>query len=276
LVEYWDLILAVSAAVIVCLLGSAGVLGGDVLTSATLGVLAALAGATVRERSDRVRSSRELRTLTDEVRAEAVAAIQELRDLARISKSEKAWQVIDESTTWDLITTTEATVTVRRRIRFLQSETAAVWEWFRSPQGAQLTAHSCRGALVGHALREWPILPGSFLGDDSRSYRVISTAQIFRRGDLVDWTSERRVTDSFPMRTEGVTRTVMVPTEGTILKVIWPADYSPTGVWFVRGDQRTVLKLDKGGDGRSFVVVPVTSPAVGDCMAIGWDWEPGH
>ena len=170
LVEYCELVLAIGAAVAICALGIVGALAGEALATATLGVLAALAASTIRERFERLRSTDATRKLTAEARADTIAALEDLRELARVAASDKPWQVIDEATTWDLRTATEAKVTSERKIRFLQAQTAAVWERSRSSASAAVVGHLCRGGPLGGPLRSWPVPEDGFLEGDSRLF----------------------------------------------------------------------------------------------------------
>lgn len=283
--QYGELMLAAGAAVVVAGLAVSTDVTANTLSAATLGVLAALAAAIVRERLERHRTIEmaqvlaadtrtEMRQLAEEIKAHSAGALGDMRELAQATEGDEPWRVLDESITWDLTTRRQMNVTDKRTIRFLHAQSAAVWEWFRSPNGADLIEHSCEGGLTTRPLRSWPVLPEPFLGRDSRWYRVVSTAQIFKRGDRADWITTRSHQDSFPHpHTEGVSKTIEMPTDDIRLKVIWPKDYPPISVLFERASQQMDLETQEDHEGRQFAIVAIATPAVHERLAIRWDWD---
>jgi len=278
-------VLAAGVALVVAVVAVSSDVKPNALSAATLGVLAALAAAIVRERLERHRTMElartlatdtrtEMQQLAQEIKQDSAAALADMRELAQATESDEPWRVLDESITWDLTTRHLVNITDKRTIRFLHAQSAAVWEWFRSPNGAELVEHSCKGALTTRSLRNWPVQSEAFLGRDSRWYRVISTAEIFKRGDRADWITTRSHQDSFPHPdTEGVSKTIEMPTDDIRLKVIWPHDHPPTCVLFERGSQQSDLETREDADGRRFVIVSVPTPAVKERLAIRWDWD---
>lgn len=256
-VDYWDLILAIGAALTVAVLGTLGQIETETLTTATLVVLAALAGVTLRERYERRKG------------------IDEIRSLTSATLSDKPWHVLDERLSWDLLNSTDAVVSDRRNLRFLDAESVAVWEFFSGPSGGEVVEHKCLGGPMGvRVLREWPVMKETFMADANRRYRVVSTNGIWKRGDRVTWESTRRLKDFFPETEEGVTKTVLMPTDQLIMQVLWPAGLPPRNVRFERDKHEPrylTPKIDKNG--RECVSVDVGRAYVGEVINIRWEWR---
>lgn len=272
--QYGELLLAASVAIVVAILGIVKKVEAETLSTVTLGVLAVLAAAIVRERLERNRTMETAREMAKDIELGNAAALEEMRELAQATHSDEPWRVLDESITWDLVTRHRVNITDKRTIRFLHAQCAAVWEWFRSPEGAEMIEYGCEGGLIARPMREWPVLAEPFLGRDSQWYRLVSTAQIFKRGDRAHWITRRTHRNQFPHpRTEGVSKTIEMPTDDIRLKVVWPKEYPPVSVLFERGRQHVDLETQEDETGRRFVLVEIPTPVVRERLAIQWDWE---
>lgn len=273
IVDYWDLMLAVAGALAVATLGVIGKIDTEALTTATLAVLAALTGVTFRERYDRRKQVAESHELAEAVRDQR--PWRELDETIREALSNKPWHVHEERLSWDITTSRDATVHDHRILRFLDSESVAVWEFFSGPPGGKVVDHKCEGGPVGvQKLRDWPVMKETFMADANRRYRVVSTNGIWRRGDRVSWKSTRRLRDFFPETEEGVTKTVLMPTDQLTMQVTWPKGMPPTNVRMCRDnapDRYLSPQID--ADGRKLVREDLGKVAIGEVINIRWDWR---
>lgn len=253
--DYWDLVLAGAAALVVAILGTLGDVQIDTLTTAALAVLAALAGVTFRERMERRRTVDAMTLLVNTVH------------------SDKPWHVLKEALSWDLTSTRQATAQSEKEIRFLHAQTVTVWEFSAGPDGATVIDHTCTGGPVDQALRDWPVMNSTFM-DNNRRYRVVSTNALWRRGQRAIWNSKRELEDFFPETTEAVAKIVQMPTDELTMRVTWPANHAPTTVCLCRDDDTRFLTPLTNAAGRAYVAERILSPPIGETVAINWEWSP--
>ena len=236
-----------------------------------MGVLAALAGVTVRERYERRKELKETRQLATAVRTELGNVADAVRS-GLAAQSDKPWHVMKETVSWDIVSSAQASVADHRTIRFLHAETVAVWEFFRGPDGATVPKHECQGGALGMPLLNWPVMGETFMDENNRRYRIVSTNGIWRRGDEADWNSARELLDFFPEKSEGVTKSVLMPTDELTMKVTWPAGLAPSQVKFWQGARQSFMKVHKDPTGRPFVTETL-APLLGETVAIRWEWR---
>lgn len=254
--DYWDLVLAGAAASVATLLGMLGEVQIDTLTTACLGVLAALAGVIFRERLERRKT------------------LDEMTLLENTARSDKPWHVVKETLSWDLANARDATSKSEKEIRFLHAQTVSVWEFCLVPGGGTVVRFACTGGPVGQTQRDWPVMNQTFV-DNGRRYHVVSTNGIWRRDDRAIWTSNRELQDFFPDTTESVAKVVLMPTDELAMQVTWPVDHAPTRVCLSRGDdEKRFLTARTSAAGRAYVAETFVSPRIGEKIAIEWDWAP--
>lgn len=253
LVDWIDVLLAASLALLFSYFGIKNTLENDELSQATIALLGVLALVAVKDRWER---------------RKGVASIEEaLADF----KTDKPWHVLSESVTWDISTATTAIVTDIRDIRFLQSETVSLYEFANTPPGGKIASWTCEGGRIGETARSWPVVH-TFLGPNSRHYYIVSLEDMWERGDCVRWTSLRELEHCFDADTESVSKTILMPTDTIEMHVVWPDTRPPTAVRLRRhGVPVTELKAKKSS-GRIRALAVVRNPRVGEVITLQWDW----
>lgn len=256
ILDNWDLVFAGVAALVVAILGVIGAASANTLTSASLAVLAAFTGVIFRERLERRKG------------------LDAIRDLVDTASGDKPWHLLKQTIHWDLVSRRDAIVSDEKQVRFLQAATAAVWEFVSAPSGGTLVEHTCRGGAVGQDLLEWQVLDHTFYDETGQRYRVIATNGIWMRGEHAAWHTRRKLRDYFPDTNESVTKKVLMPLDELTMKITWPAGHEPSTVRFFHGDDKPYLKPSIDESGRAYVAQTVSSPEIGEVLAIRWDWQP--
>jgi len=257
--EYLDLLLAAGVAVTLAILGLVGMLHGDHLTEATVGVLAVLSATLVRDRWRRERLG------------EAV------QDVLAVSRTGKPWEVLSAEFSWELFDAEGRRAQARSNkvVRFLQDEVLTIYEFSR-PDG-RVTEHVCKGSLLGERLkRDLPVMHDGFPGPRNRRYRIISLENVMRRGQRMEIESVRTLNDSFLLPHESVMVEIEVPTDEITMSITWPADRVPNKVQFARDDEPVTTvgsDLHRLPDGRNRFDHRVSgSIEMGEHFVVSWDW----
>jgi hypothetical protein len=259
LLDYFELVLAGLLALVVSVLALVGEIGSKELVQATVALLVALAIAIIRER-------RERKAMSDRVEAAVTLA-----------SADKPWQVLDERLEWDLIEPAgnHAKATTEKVLQFMQDEVLSVYEYQYKPGGAVLR-HTCRGGARGEPKVDLPIIQTDFPGPDSRVYRLISLQRVWRRGEIMEFESERVLADHFLEDKERVSKEVSVPTARVAMKVVWPPGRRPTAVWIERTGRQPrnvpLRELRRVGRDRHCYEEVLQDATMGEKITLKWDW----
>jgi hypothetical protein len=259
LLDYFELVLAGALAAVVSVLALMDEIGSKELVQATVALLVALAIAIIRER-------RERRAMSERVEA-----------AVRLASADKPWQVLDEKLVWDLSDPDGkyATASTQKELQFMQDEVLSVYEYQYKPQGT-VVSHTCRGGPRGEPKTELPIIQTDFPGPDSKVYRLISLQRVWRRGEIMEFESERVLADHFLDTHERVSKEVSVPTARVSMRVEWPPGRRPGAVWVERTGKplRNVplSNLRRMGRDRCCYEEILQAPTIGERISLKWDW----
>ena len=251
-----DALAALAAGFGTALAGALGLIKGETLTTATLGVLTVVALALLLERSLPLNTQRDLR--------EARSEIQSVR--ATLAAGASPYYVMKDESVWDIRDRGASSTAVRTRLlHFNQDETRTVLDWL-SGDGSSETSYD-----RGLSIRDFQ--------HDGRKYKLVFLDRFYNHGDTLSFVTRRTATDSFPGNTERVAIEAVNKVDLLRLKVIWPEDRPPTGVWLRRtnaGGER-VEKTDvtssvRTEKGRGCYATEVQEPERGGRTTIEWDW----
>jgi hypothetical protein len=257
--EYFDLLLAMLAAIVVAILGLTGQVTVTHLAEATLAVLAALCAGLIRERWRRDR-------LGDSV-----------RDVLAMTDVQAPWEALEAEHMWEILDDkgARAAASSRKVLRFLQTQTLTIYEFSGVP--GTVSAHNCEGRWPRSAAwRDLPVMRDDYPGRQGKRYAIVSLEGAMGRGQMLEVRSTRELANTFPKDHEYVQVSVEVPTGEIDMTVIWPVDRSPKNVWVEQGSKPAseVPKsaVERLQDGRTRFMHKVPRPPVGDTITLSWDW----
>jgi hypothetical protein len=250
--DYVDLLLAAILAMLFWLLGAFDQLEGDGLTEAAIALLGVLSIAVFRERWERRKAVEAVNRAVDSV------------------GRPRAWQVLEETLTWNIRSPTSAESVSERDVRFLGPEVFTIQEFERGTSGS-VTQRRCQGAARGHPLQPLRVLEPGILGPEGRMHYVICLEGVWRRGDRMTMRYERQLTNSFLAERENVSKEVQRETDRLIIRVAWPRAKPPTEVRLERNGH-TELLHPRMRDGRATVEQIIDNPPLGEVINIVWTW----
>jgi hypothetical protein len=257
-----DAVIAIALGIAFAVLGVLNVAQSDVLTAATLTLLAVLAFAIVRDRAAR----KSLVAGTRQVQ-EAIAQID---DSISSLRTGEPYRVLTQLVEWDLITDDGEFAVVRKtmRLRFLQNDVASLMDFVQTDGRVSNATYS-----PGRKVDEFTVA--------GRRYDLVSLRRLMQAGDELNFEVYREVHGSFPGSQEWVSASVLTPTEVLTIKLTWPKDRPPKSE--VRVEHSTAagrhlnfarrdIDITELPDGRTRLSHVVDQPAEGTTVSILWDW----
>lgn len=248
---------ALVAGAVAALAGLFGLLEGDALTTATLGVLVVVALSLVRERTLRLNASARI----DEVLVEAIRT----REDVKLLDSGHPYHVVVSESTWDLHEDGGAHVVRWKKLRFAQDDVIAVVDWSTGDGTIHDTKYT-PGELVH-----------SFVVD-GRNCKLIALDRPYARDEERDLLVERTMRDAFLKDPDRIWVVCLDPTSLMRLTVRWPAMRPPRAVRFLRRSdidrgKPVSVQPNPSQDGRLEFTAEISEPERGERMCIEWDWD---
>jgi len=238
--------------------GLFGLIHGDELTTATLGVLVVVAFSLVHERTLRLNASRRI----DEV----LGAVGKTHDAVKVLDIGAPYHVVISESTWDISEDGSARVVRWKKVRFAQDDVIAVVDWYTGD--GTIGAPTYKPGKAVH-----PFV------SDGRTCMLVALDRPYARDEERDLIIERTVEGAFPKNPDRVWTMVLDSTSLLRMVVRWPATRPPTAVRLHRrsdldrGKPTTVHPV-MSDDGRLEFTAEIQEPERGERMGIEWDWEP--
>jgi hypothetical protein len=232
-------------------------INGDTLAAATLLVLSVVGLALVRERSLRQSAKRQLDSIGSQ--------LSKTQHSVETLGSGDPFRMLLSETTWDIAGADGrlAHVTIRRRIRFSQNNVFALYD-FAGGDGTREEIYS-----LGEKVHEF--------NSEGQMISIIAFNRFFSRNDEIDFVVNRISRDAFLSPSEGVAIIAKEKSVRTLMKVLWPAERSPTQVRLIRTNasgvrQAAVEQPVTEEGGRPLCEVELLEPEVGGRYSIEWEW----
>lgn len=184
--------------------------------------------------------------------------------LAILARRGDAYEVIESTMTWEILSTTgnQAVVTMVSKYRFLQDNIIAIRDWVK-PATAKVKSYACSpGQMVD-----------SFVNGPTRQY-VISLRDSKSRNETETYTFRREMEDSFLDNHEWVS-TEVKSRFGTLTQVVTlPAGRACKSAWArdTGSDKRQTLEVHSLSDGRLRFSRAVRRPKREREYFIEWEW----
>jgi hypothetical protein len=284
-----DAIAAGLLAALVILGAATGRLEEDRLAEANVAVVLAVALVILRDRWERRHAitglqlgvSRERKAATDEMRdamrTERERCVAGVEHALEELHATKAWTILDEEMTWDLVASdgSRAKAVAHKVFLFNQNEVFCIYE-YQLPTVArtEITEHSCFGGEQ-EPLTRLPIIQSDFPSPTGHTYRLISLQRVWRRGEVMRFRSERHLANAFLLASEHVSKEISSPTSHITLQLTWPSGRPPTSVHVERTDRkREAISVDTLTviDGRQQLRKTITDPVMGETIIVAWTW----
>lgn len=246
-----DAFLAIVVAITVIAAEAFGEPSREVVDSAILALLGAIAVALLRDRG----KSREL---------------DDLRQLAEDAVCERPYIVVWQANHWDLIDRDNARVTCTEQLRFTRQEVSENFLWSNGPGIVQhVTARWRRSRhdawVQGQKIHELSARGGT--------KEIFSFNDEHARGDMLEWCVERDIQGQFPDANEGVAVEAATKSEHPReLRITWPRDAAPTRVEIREGNRPARTVKPSTREGRPYVEEKVSGLRVGEIVEIDWSW----
>jgi hypothetical protein len=254
-----DPLAALLAGAVAALAGLFGLLEGDALTTATLGVLVVVAFSLVRERTLRLNASMRIsETLAESIRT---------REDVKLLDSGHPYHVVVSESTWDLRDDGSVRVIRWKKLRFAQNDVIAVVDW-ATGDGTPTQTKYKPGRLV-HTFAV-----------DGRNSTLVALDRPYARDEEQDLLIERTREQAFLKSPDRVWVFCLDPTSLMRITVRWPTSRPPSAVRFLRrsdsdsGRPVVVQPVRSEEDGRLEFTAEIPEPVRGERMCIEWDWEP--
>lgn len=223
----------------------------EIVDSAILALLGALAIAILRDR-------------------EKNAGLEDLRQLAEDAVSELPYVVVWQNNHWDLVDRENARVTCLEELRFTRQEVSENSLWSNGPGVLErVTARWRRSSndawVSGKKLGQIPARGGI--------KEVFSFNDEHGTGDVLEWCVERDIRGQFPEENEGVAVEARTKSDHPrTLRITWPQDARPSRVEIREGSRppRTIRPRTK--DNRPYVKETVSGLRICEVVKIDWSW----
>lgn len=246
-----DALFAVAVALGVLLLELTGKPERDLVDSALLAVVAAIAIALLRDRRGRAR-------------------FDEIASFVQNLQSDRPYQVRSEVNCWDIQDGESATYTKTQELVFTRNEVCTMEHW------------ATGSGTVARCDADWRLKRGDpWIGaptihdfgiHNGRNY-IFSLDMERSRGDDLQWRVRRELQNSFTDSRESVSLKLQTPTHRPRIQVIWPKEREPKLVELRWDDGPSrELKPQRREDGRLFVEEALNAGAANSLAKIEWTW----
>lgn len=246
-----DAFLAIVVAACVIVAEAFGEPSVELVDSAILALLGAIAVAILRDRGKN-------------------EGLDDLRRLAEDAICELPYVVVWQDNHWDLLDRENARVTCTEELRFTRREVSENFLWSNGPGIVQRVTASWRrnqndAWVSGKKIDE--------LATRGGTKEVFSFNDEHGIGDMLEWRVERDIVGQFPSSNEGVAlQTTTKSDHPRALRITWPKDAKPTRVEIREGDRPARSLRPKTKDGRPYVEENVSGLKIGETVKIDWSW----
>jgi hypothetical protein len=249
---------ALLAGAVAALAGLFGLLKGDALTTATLGVLVVVALSLVRERTLRLNASKRI--------DQALAEVVRTREDVKLLDSGHPYHVVVSESTWDIHDDGSTHAIRWKKLRFAQNDVIAVVDWAGGDGDTEQTTYN-----PGKAVHTFVV--------DRRNSTLVALDRPYARDEERDLLIERTRQNAFLKTPDRIWVFCLDPTSLMRATVRWPTTRPPQAIRFLRRSDSepgrpVVVQPVKGADGRLEYTAEIAEPIRGERMCIEWDWEP--
>lgn len=223
----------------------------ELVDSAILALLGAIAVALLRDRGKN-------------------EGLDDLRRLAEDAVCERPYVVVWQENQWDLLDRENARVTCTEELRFTRREVSENFLWSNGPGVVQRVTASWRRSrndawVPGKKIDALPTRGGM--------KEVFSFNDEHGIGDMLEWRVERDISGQFPNPNEGVALEAATRSDHPrALRITWPRDAKPTRVEIREGDRPARSLRPRTKDGRAYVEEKVFGLKIGEIVKIDWSW----
>ncbi len=266
-----DALLVIAAAAVVFVLDLTSSVDQEVVGSATLALLGVTAFVLLRDRRERAPLI--------EFRERVDATLGEFEDLKRLASdalSEHPYDVLSQTSEWDIVTRDTALATTTKRVQFTRGNISTMEDWCSGP--GKLRKWRGRWRFPDQDETEWVDAKGIHKTEiDGGIKKIFALPHEHARTDQLDWRVERHGEGRFP----GSSESISVRSEGSrvdhpmTIRVTWPKGVRPRGVALRCGEQgRVALELiqDPGDPERLRAEEVITDLARHGIVALSWTW----
>lgn len=249
--ENGDAFLAILVAACVIAAEAFGNPSTELVDSAILVLLGAIAVAILRDRS---KSS----------------DLSDIRRLAEDAVCERPFVVVWQENHWDLVDREVARVTCIEELRFTRPRISENYLWSNGP------------GVVRDAKAKWRRSRGDAWVAGKKLYdlttrggikEVFSFNDEHGVGDVLEWCVEREIAGQFPDANEGVALEAETKSDHPRgLRITWPEDLKPTRVEIREGDRPARSLQLRTKDRRAYVQAKVSGLNIGEIVKIDWSW----
>jgi hypothetical protein len=246
-----DAFLAILVAAAVIVAEAVGKPSKEVVDTALLALLGAVAVALLRDRGQ-------------------AADLSDLRRVAEDAVCERPYVVVWQDNHWDLVDKSHALVTCIEEVRFTRKNVSETFLWSNGPGTVREVKARWRRS------RRDPWVEGEKI--DELSVRG-GTKEIFSfndehgRGDVLEWSVERDIEGQFPDVNEGVAVEAETKSDHPrSLRITWPREVRPTRVEIREGSRPSRRLRLKTKSGRYFVEEKIPIMEIGELVKIDWTW----
>lgn len=254
-----DTIAALVGGITAAVLAWAGHLDPEELGTAVLTLLAVVALSMVVERSLRLKASRGIDEVKDDLKKtrESVRAL-EVGSPYYVTESDCLWEIDDDG---------GLTSCRRKHLRFTQDEVVTVLDWMKNDGDSPKVKYRPE---PGRRIHKYI--------SDGRTHYLVALDRPYGREEELDFFIDRRIEGCFVKTPDRVTVVTYEPTSLVKMTVRWPANRPPKAVRFFRRTdaerQRPLAQTVKRRQGRAEVTVIAENPELGERLVIEWDWDP--
>ena len=246
-----DAFFVIGVAVGVLLTEALGNPAQEVVDSAVLGLLAAVAFMLLRDRVERD-------DLTN------------LKVLAGDAISDRPYEIVKQDNHWDLATRERTTMRAVEQLRFTRNDVSTIADW--STGDGEVVRYEARWKrpssdtwIDAKKIHEFPIRNGEKV--------IYSLEEEHCRGDMLDWFVEREAVGRFPGAHESVSLSARTKSDyPRVMRVTWPEGVTPSHVELRYKGQPARPLYTRSKDGRVYVEETINELPVGEAVEIAWTW----
>jgi hypothetical protein len=264
-----DAALVVVVATVVFVLDLLSEVDQEVVGSATLALLGATAFVLLRDRRERV-PLLEFRERVDETLGEFEA----LKQVASDALCELPYEVLSQSSEWDILSRDESIARTNQRLRFTRGYVSTMENWCSGTGDLQ--------GWWGHWKYPdndaWIEAEGIHASEiDGGTKKIFALPQEHSREDQIDWCVTRQGTGRFPAKSESISVRPLAPgaDHPRRLRMIWPAGILPRSVSLRYGTQKRIPlePLFTGGPApRAYIEQEITELSRHGIVELTWTW----